>query len=109
MGGGESESESDSEEDEDGREVSSWRMRLWVECPCSSDGAGGTRSVEDDNGDAGSSSVSIKENTFTFSLVEPVRSVSLALRSPFPLPLLISSWTVSLFPFPARLEDRRPV
>ena len=107
MGGEESESES--EEDEDGREVSSWRLRLWVDCPCNSDRGGGTWSVGDDNGEAGSSSVSMKENTLTFSLVEPVGSASLALRSPFPLPLLISSWTFSLFPFPARLEDRRPV
>ena len=111
MGGEEweSESESESEEDVDGREVSSWRMRLWVDCPCSSDGGGGTWSVGDDSGEAGSSSVSRKENTFTFSWLEPAGPASLALKSPFPLPLLISSSTFSLFPFPARLEDRRLV
>ena len=102
-GGEDSESESESEEEEDGREASSWRVRLWVDCPCSSDGGG------DDNGEAGSSSVSIKANTFTFSLFGPVGSPSVALRSHFWLPLLISSSTFSLFPFPARLVDRRLV
>lgn len=109
MGGEESESESESEEDEDGREVSSWRMRLWVDCPCSSDGGGGTWSVGDDNGEAGSSSVSIKANTFTFSLFEPVESRPLALKSHLPLSLLISSRFFSLISFPGRFEDRRLV